>query len=96
MVAITAAFIFVVKDFLMTIFVAAIFSGLAHPLYARLLRAFGGREALASVVTLADHRAAGRRTAACSSCRWSPAKRSGMTDNVTPWVTADRSTNRCG
>ena len=33
-IAITAAFFFVIKDFLMTIFVAAIFSGLAHPLYA--------------------------------------------------------------
>ena len=51
-VAITAAFVFVIKDFLMTIFVAAIFSGLAHPLYWRLQRAFGGRKALASAVTL--------------------------------------------
>jgi predicted PurR-regulated permease PerM len=51
-VAITAAFVFVIRDFLMTIFVAAIFSGLAHPLYARLQHAFGGREAVASVVTL--------------------------------------------
>ena len=33
-VAITAAFVFVIRDFLMTIFVAAIFSGLAHPLYS--------------------------------------------------------------
>jgi len=51
-VAITAAFVFVVRDFLMTIFVAAIFSGLAHPLYSRLLKAFGRREALASFITL--------------------------------------------
>ena len=51
-VAITAAFVFVVRSFLMTIFVAAIFSGLAHPLYARLRQTFGGREALASAVTL--------------------------------------------
>jgi len=51
-VAITAAFVFVVRDFLMTIFVAAIFSGLAHPLYSRLLKAFGRREALASSITL--------------------------------------------
>ena len=51
-VAITAAFVFVIKDFLMTIFVAAIFSGLAHPLYARLRTTFGGRGALASAVTL--------------------------------------------
>ena len=51
-IAITAAFFFVIKDFLMTIFVAAIFSGLAHPLYAALRNGFGGREALASAFTL--------------------------------------------
>jgi len=51
-VAITATFVFVIKDFLMTIFVAAIFSGLAHPLYWRLRTIFGAREALASAVTL--------------------------------------------
>jgi predicted PurR-regulated permease PerM len=51
-VAITAAFFFVIRDFLMTVFVAAIFSGLAHPLYSQVRKTFGGREALASVVTL--------------------------------------------
>jgi predicted PurR-regulated permease PerM len=51
-IAITATFLFVIRDFLMTIFVAAIFSGLAHPLYRRLQHAFGGREALASAGTL--------------------------------------------
>ena len=51
-VAITATFVFVIRDFLMTIFVAAIFSGVAHPLYSGLRKAFGGREALASAVTL--------------------------------------------
>jgi len=51
-IGITAAFVFIISDFLMTIFVAAIFSGLAHPLYRQLLRTFGGREALASAVTL--------------------------------------------
>ena len=61
-VAITAAFVFVIKDFLMTIFVAAIFSGLAHPLYRRCgtIRRPGsarvGRHA-------ADHPAARRRAA---------------------------------
>src|SRR4051812_2061644 len=35
-VAITATFVLVIKDFLMTIFVAGIFSGLAHPLYLQL------------------------------------------------------------
>jgi len=51
-VAITAAFVFVISGFLMTIFVAAIFSGLAHPLYSRLRPAVGGREAIASALTL--------------------------------------------
>jgi predicted PurR-regulated permease PerM len=51
-VAITAMFVFVIKDFLMTIFVAGILSGLAHPLYSQLLRAFGGRAGAASAVTL--------------------------------------------
>src|SRR5580765_6295144 len=51
-VGITAAFVFVIRDFLMTMFVAAIFSGLAHPLYTRLHRRLGGRQALASAVTL--------------------------------------------
>jgi predicted PurR-regulated permease PerM len=51
-VGITASLVFVIKDFLMTIFVAAILSGLTHPLYARLLKSFGGRAALASAGTL--------------------------------------------
>ena len=51
-VAITAAFVFVIRDFLMTIFVAAIFSALAHPLYWQLRTVFRGREAVASAVTL--------------------------------------------
>jgi predicted PurR-regulated permease PerM len=51
-VAMSAAFVFVISGFLMTIFLAAIFSGLAHPVYSRLRHAFGGREALASAVTL--------------------------------------------
>ena len=45
-VAITATFVFVIRDFLMTIFVAAIFSGVAHPLYSGLRKTLGGREAL--------------------------------------------------
>src|SRR4029453_17470045 len=51
-IAITAAFFFVIKDFLMTIFVAAIFSGLAHPLYAALRNGFGGRGPLPPAFTL--------------------------------------------
>ncbi|MQA28227.1 MAG: AI-2E family transporter [Luteitalea sp.] len=50
-VAISAAFVFVIQDFLMTTFLAAIFSGLAQPLYRRLRRSFG-REGLASAATI--------------------------------------------
>jgi predicted PurR-regulated permease PerM len=51
-VAISAAFAAMIKGFLMTILVAAIFSGLLHPLYARLVVTFGGRRPLASAATL--------------------------------------------
>jgi predicted PurR-regulated permease PerM len=51
-IAITAAFVFVIQDFLMTTFLAAIFSGLAHPLYRRVRSWLGGREALASALTI--------------------------------------------
>lgn len=51
-VGITAAFLFVIRDFLMTLFVAAIFSGLAQPLYRRLLDLVGGRAPLASILSL--------------------------------------------
>ncbi len=51
-VGITAAFFFVIHDFLMTLFVAAIFSGLAQPLYRRVLGVVGGRPAIASILTL--------------------------------------------
>jgi predicted PurR-regulated permease PerM len=50
--AITVAFLALIRDFLLTIFLAAIFAGLFHPLYARLLRILGGRRVLASVLTL--------------------------------------------
>lgn len=51
-IGITAAFLYVVQDFLMTIFVAAILSGLTNPLYERVLVAFGGRRVLAAATTL--------------------------------------------
>jgi predicted PurR-regulated permease PerM len=51
-VAISAAFVAIIREFLMTIFVAAIFSGVAQPVYRRLLAACGGRKALASSMTL--------------------------------------------
>jgi len=50
---ISFAFLAMIRQFLMTLLVAAIFSGLAYPLYARLERAFRGRRVPASVVTLA-------------------------------------------
>lgn len=48
----TFAFAKVLESFLMTILMAAIVAGLAHPLYKRLLNLFGGRRALASASTL--------------------------------------------
>lgn len=51
--AISATFLAMIRDFLMTILLAAIVAGLAYPLYARLTRMFRGRRALASAVTLA-------------------------------------------
>ena len=84
-VGITAAFVFVIRDFLMTIFVAAIFSGLAHPLYRQLLKAFGGREALASAVTLlVILLLVGGPLVFVASIVIDEAVR--MTDNATPWV----------
>jgi predicted PurR-regulated permease PerM len=50
--AITLAFLALIRDFLLTIFLAAIFAGLFHPLYTRLLKLLGGRRPLASVLTL--------------------------------------------
>jgi predicted PurR-regulated permease PerM len=85
-VGVTAAFVFVVSDFLMTIFVAAIFSGLAHPLYRWLRTAFGGREALASAVTLlVILLLVGVPLVSLLTIVTNEAVR--MTDNVTPWVT---------
>jgi predicted PurR-regulated permease PerM len=84
-VAITAAFIFVIRDFLMTIFVAAIFSGLAHPLYRRLLKAFGRRRVLASVTTLlvVVLVVVGPLVTIVTVVTGEAVR---LTDNVTPWV----------
>jgi predicted PurR-regulated permease PerM len=85
-VAITATFVFVIKDFLMTVFVAAIFSGLAHPLYAALRKALGGREALASALTLLIIvLLVGAPFVFVVSIVTGEAVR--LTDNVTPFVT---------
>ena len=85
MVAITAAFVFVIRDFLMTIFVAAIFSALAHPLYWQLRTVFRGREAVASAVTLLMIvLLVGGPLVFIASIVTAEAVR--MTDNVTPFV----------
>ncbi|MCP4258517.1 MAG: AI-2E family transporter [Planctomycetes bacterium] len=49
---ISAVFLSMIRQFLMAIFLAGIFSALAHPFYLRLKKWFGGRRALASFVTL--------------------------------------------
>lgn len=51
-IVITAAFVYMVRGFLMTILLAALAAGLAHPVHERLRRAFGGRDALAAAATL--------------------------------------------
>jgi predicted PurR-regulated permease PerM len=49
---ITALFLSMIKQFLMALFLAALFSALAHPVYLYLARLFGGRSHWASIVTL--------------------------------------------
>lgn len=49
---ISALFLAMIRQFLMAIFLAGIFSALATPLYRWLRKKFGGRRALASLVTL--------------------------------------------
>jgi predicted PurR-regulated permease PerM len=51
-IGVSVAFFYVVSDFLLTAFMAAIFAGLARPLYLRVLEALGGRRPAASIVTL--------------------------------------------
>ena len=50
--AITAAFFAMVWMFVLTVLLAAIFSGLSYPLYVRLTAQLGGRSRLAAVITL--------------------------------------------
>ena len=52
LVLISALFLAMVREFLMTILLAAIFSGMSQPLHSRLLKLFRGRRGLASTVTL--------------------------------------------
>ena len=49
---ISAIFLSMIRQFLMAIFMAGIFSALAQPVYQRLVRFFGGRRAPASMATL--------------------------------------------
>jgi predicted PurR-regulated permease PerM len=49
---ITLLFAAMVRRFLVTLFLAAIFSALVHPLYARILAGFRGRKGAASLATL--------------------------------------------
>lgn len=51
-VAISAGFLYLIRAFLLTILLAAILAGLAHPLYRRLAVLFRGRKKLASALTL--------------------------------------------
>ena len=51
--AISAAFVTMIRAFLLTILLAAIFTGLSYPAYRWLLRRLHGRAALAAIATLA-------------------------------------------
>jgi predicted PurR-regulated permease PerM len=50
--AISAAFVAMIREFLLTILLAAIFTGLSYPAYQWLLGRLRGREALAAIATL--------------------------------------------
>src|SRR5690349_8570593 len=50
--AISAAFVAMIRAFLLTILLAAIFAGLSYPVYEWILERVGGRKALAAVATL--------------------------------------------
>ena len=50
--AISITFVMMVRAFLLTILLAAIFTGLTYPLFARLARRLGGRSGLAAIVTI--------------------------------------------
>jgi predicted PurR-regulated permease PerM len=52
LVVITALFVAMIRQFAVTILLAAIFAGMAQPMHSRLLKSFRGRRVLASVVTV--------------------------------------------
>jgi predicted PurR-regulated permease PerM len=51
-IAISAAFFAMIRVFLLTIVLAALFAGVAYPMYTRVVRLFGGRSRLGAVATL--------------------------------------------
>jgi predicted PurR-regulated permease PerM len=51
-VGISVLFLLVIRPFLLSVFLAAIFAGLTYPLYGWVLERFGGRKALSAVTTL--------------------------------------------
>lgn len=50
--AISVVFIGMIQDFLVALFLAAVFTALAYPVYSRIKRRFGGRNAPAAAATL--------------------------------------------
>lgn len=52
LVVISALFLFIIKPFLVAIFLAALFSALFHPLYEKIMGWLGGRNALSALVTM--------------------------------------------
>lgn len=50
--AITVLFVLMVRRFLLAVFLAAVFAGLAYPLYRWMAQRLGGRTSLASVLTI--------------------------------------------
>lgn len=51
-VGVSAAFLYMIRDFLMPLLLAAVFSGLAMPLFVRIARAVGGRKVIAAGLTI--------------------------------------------
>src|SRR5262245_10339767 len=52
-VLVTLAFLWMIQIFLMTILLAALFTGVSYPVYRRIGVWFGGRNKIAAIVTLA-------------------------------------------
>jgi len=51
-IGITLLFLIMIRQFLLSVLMAAIFSGIAYPLYSAFLRRMGGSKAWASVSTI--------------------------------------------